>query len=69
MNVKHHTRKMLLWLEVAGIKRLDLAVRQSDTTMVWQIAPVKTGRMQEVKVLYNERSSEPGWPRVMRSAP
>jgi hypothetical protein len=26
----------------------------------WQIAPVKTGRMQEVKVLYNERSSDPG---------
>jgi hypothetical protein len=25
----------------------------------WQIAPVKTGRMQEVQVLYNLRSSEP----------
>ena len=34
-----------------------------------QRAPVKTGRVQEVQVLYDERSSEPRRPRVMRPAP
>lgn len=35
MTAKQHTRKMLLWLAEIGIERLDLAVRQSDATMIW----------------------------------
>jgi hypothetical protein len=35
MNAKQHTRKMLLWLRAVGIERLDLALRQSDATMIW----------------------------------
>ncbi len=35
MNAKQHTRKMLLWLRAVGIERLDLALRQSDGTMIW----------------------------------
>ncbi len=35
MNAKQHTCKMLLWLRAVGIERLDLALRQSDATMIW----------------------------------
>lgn len=35
MNARQHTRTMLLWFKAVGIERLDLALRQSDATMIW----------------------------------
>ncbi len=35
MNAKQHTHRMLLWLRAVGVERLDLALRQSDATMIW----------------------------------
>lgn len=35
MSAEQHTCKMLLWPETVGVKRLDLALRRSDGTMIW----------------------------------
>jgi len=35
VNAQQHTRKMLRWLTAVGIERFDLALRQTDATMIW----------------------------------
>ena len=72
MNAKQHTRKMLLWLEEAGIERFDLALRHSDATMIWHRSknlgqlPLSLARAQNVRQaeVYVRPARNESWPLV-----
>jgi hypothetical protein len=72
MNAKQHTRKMLLWLQEVGVKRVDLALRQSDATMRWHRSkslgqlPLPWARAQNVRhaEVYLRPARNESWPLV-----
>ncbi len=72
MNAKQHTEKMLLWLVEAGIRRWDLALCQSDATMIWHRSknlgqlPLSWARAQNVRQaeVYVRPARNESWPLV-----
>ncbi len=70
MNAKQHTQRMLLWLEEAGIERFDLALRHSDTTMIWHRSknlgqlPLSWARAQNARQaeVYVRPARNESWP-------